>query len=103
MSSAASPPQPTAAISSLSLGATCPRPLTVKFGRMVKAAAPEAAVFTKFRLEIPDTLDLFLIVLILFFVKKLKYAVQLLFQRFNRNFFKEHDICITVILKTDIS
>jgi hypothetical protein len=66
MSSAASPPHPTAAISSLSLGATCPSPLTVKFGRIVKAAAPEAAVFTKFRLEIPlDLFDLRFIVFIL--------------------------------------
>jgi hypothetical protein len=38
---------------------------------MVNAAAPEAAVLTKFRLEIPYTLDLFFIVLILYFVKKL--------------------------------
>jgi hypothetical protein len=66
MSSAASPPHPTAAMSSLSLGATWPRPLTVKFGRIVKAAAPEAVVLTKFRLEIPrDPLDLLVIVFIL--------------------------------------
>jgi hypothetical protein len=66
MSSAASPPHPTAAIRSLSLGFTCPRPLTVKFGRIVKAAAPEAAVFTKFLLEIPpDILDLFFITFVL--------------------------------------
>jgi len=49
----------------LSLGATCPRPLTVKFGRIVKAAAPEAAVLTKFLLErLFDPLDLLLIVFI---------------------------------------
>jgi len=37
----------------------------VKFGRIVKAAAPEAAVFTKFLLDrLLDPLDLFLIVLI---------------------------------------
>jgi hypothetical protein len=38
----------------------------VKFGRIVKAAAPEAAVFTKFLLEIPpDILDLFFITFVL--------------------------------------